>query len=100
MSKKVDADLYDFLMNNECHLFRDDFHSGIDAWVSVSFWKLEEFVEMIGDCHFDECGLKVTMKKDYIGVELRDIIELMGDELESYKKCFDEDEWDSYFSKR
>ena len=95
----ADHRLFKFLMENECHLYKDK--DGIKAWVAVDFSGLSDFVKIAGEHHFDcGCGgLNVTMFDDYIAVELLDIIEGSGEELIDYKECFDSDERDDYFPK-
>jgi hypothetical protein len=90
--KKVDVALYNFLKENECHLYRE--RGTVNAFVVVNFKRMSEFVETVGEYHFEEHGIRVTMKKDYICIELNDIIDSLDDDLESYKDCFDEDEWE------
>lgn len=90
----VDYELYEFLKEHECHLYRSK--GEVKAWVCVEFRDLKEFIKAVGMYRFDEDGLGVTLKDGYIAVELDDIIDGTGAELSDYKKCFD-DEWDCYF---
>lgn len=89
----ADHRLFKFLMENECHLYKDK--DGIKAWVAVMFGALGDFIKIVGD-HFS-CGCGVTMFNDYIAVELLDILEGTGEEVNDYKDCFDSDEWHEYF---
>jgi hypothetical protein len=95
--KTVDADLYEFLKENETGLYRS--HEGrkeIVAFVHVNFGSLDEFVEIIGNHWFEEGGLDVQMFRDSICVELNDIFEGFGHGLLDYEKCFDESTWQEY----
>lgn len=91
----ADHGLFKFLMENECHLYKDKY--GTKAWVAVNFFDLDDFVKTVGEYHFDCGGLNVTMFNNYIAVELLDILEGNDEELIDYKDCFDKDEWDEYF---
>lgn len=92
---KVDVKLYEMMKNNECHLFKRN--DEVNAYIALYFHQLQDFVEAVGACHFDDGGLKVTMLANYICIDLKDIIEGFGDELENYRDCFDEDEFRDYF---
>jgi hypothetical protein len=82
-------------MNNECHLYRDT-NSSIIGWVVVLFSDLQEFVDITGSSLLEDDGLEVTLKSDYIAVELNELIEYNGEDLIDYKECFG-DEWKEYF---
>lgn len=83
--------LYNFLMNNECHLYRDK--SDVKAWVAVKYYDLQEFAEIIGACSFDDGGIEVTMMQGYIAVTINDLLEGTEEDLIDYKECFG-DEWE------
>jgi hypothetical protein len=92
----VDVDLYEFLKNHECHLFRE--RGEVKAAVMVDFDDLADFVKVVGIGHFDDGGLEVSMFDRYIAIEIIDIIEeSFGDEFQAYKNCFDVSEWERYF---
>lgn len=86
--------LYHFLMENECHLYKEK--DTIKAWACVHFWQLQEFAEILGRCAFDDGGLDVKMFEDYLAVNIDDLIEGYDEDLNDYKECFG-DEWDDYF---
>lgn len=85
---EVDANLYEFLRENETGITKDE--HGIVFYVHVPFYELADFVEAIGEHHFEEGGMDVLMFDDTLCVELNDIIKGAGHEITSYKKCFDE----------
>lgn len=86
--------LYHFLMENECHLYKNLQTNIIFGWVVVNFSDLQEFINII--CPLDEHGIKATIKDKYLAIELNDIIENEGEELSDYKECFGS-EWEEYF---
>lgn len=92
--KEVNADLYKFLDDHECHLFK--LENQIRAWVCVSFIWLEDFVEIVGTYPFEEGGMEVRMFEDSLSIDLNEIIEGEGHLLSSYQNCFPEDEWEQY----
>ncbi|OMD66888.1 hypothetical protein [Paenibacillus odorifer] len=91
---EVDADLYDFLKGNETGLYRKK--DEVLSYVLVDFDRLSKFVEVVGEGCFDESGVDVVMKNNYVAIELNSFIEGFGHYLSSYKNCFDE--WDEYKS--
>jgi hypothetical protein len=93
-NKQVNPELYDFLNENETGLFREK--DTIVAYVHIYFFRLEDFVKIIGVNSFDEGGIDVKMFSDTVCVELNSIIEAFGHDLSSYKKCFSE--WNEYES--
>jgi len=91
----VDANLYDFLKENETGLFRRK--DEVIAFVHVDFCDIKEFIEIVGSSHFSEHDVDVILCDKTICIELNDIIEGLGHYLSSYKRCFHE--YDDYFSK-
>ncbi|MEK4006436.1 hypothetical protein [Paenibacillus sp. FSL H3-0333] len=91
---EVNANLYDFLKENETGLYREK--GVVKSYVLVYFSDLSKFVEAVGYGWFDENGMNVVMRRNYIAIELDDFIEGNGHYLSSYKNCFDE--WDQYKS--
>jgi hypothetical protein len=98
---EVNALLYDFLKEHEVQLYTKNFEKDktVYAIVFIDFGDLEDFVESVGDYHFEEGGVQVHMKSEYIVIELNDFIESDGHCLSSYRNCFDEDEWNNYESR-
>lgn len=97
---EVDANLYDFLKEHETSLYTQAFKKNktVFAIVFVDFCDLKNFVEVVGSYPFEEKGLKVVMKEDYICIPLNDIIEGFGHSLSNYKNCFSDHEWECYKS--
>ncbi|MCR8641400.1 hypothetical protein NV379_01910 [Paenibacillus sp. N1-5-1-14] len=95
---EVNADLYDFLKENETGLYTKEFNRNktVYAYVHVYFNSLSEFAEIVGSHPFDEGGMQVTMFESTIAIELNDIIDGDGHYLSSYKKCFNEYDWEQY----
>src|SRR5690625_3379404 len=85
---EVDANLYEFLRANETGITKDDY--GLVFYVHVPFYQLDEFVEVIGEHHFEEGGMNVLMFDDTLCIDLNDIIEGAGHKITSYKKCFED----------
>lgn len=98
---EVNADLYDFLKEHETSLYTTDYQKNkiVFAIVFVDFRDLSDFVEIVGDHHFEEGGMDVTMRSEYICVELNDIIEGDGHYISNYRNCFDDDTWNLYEEK-
>ncbi len=95
--KEVDADLYEFLKNNETGLYRNK--DKIIAYVIIDFDedKLNNFIEIIGVDYFSEGGIDCKIHDKYISIDLNDIIEeWCGQNLSNYKNCFRIDDWDEY----
>lgn len=86
--------LYHFLMENKCHLYQKK--DEVKAWVCVNFWQLQEFADILDSCSFDDGGIDVKMFEDYLAIDIDDLLEGYGEELNDYKECFGE-EWDEYF---
>jgi len=91
---EVDADLYEFLKENETGLYRKN--GEVLSYVLVDFDRLTQFVQVVGEHCFDESGVDVIMRNSYIVIELDGFIEGYGHYLSSYKNCFEE--WDEYES--
>jgi len=85
---EVDANLYEFLRANETGITKDNY--GLVFYVYVTFYQLDEFVEVIGEHHFEEGGMNVLMFDDTLCIDLKDIIEGAGHKITSYKKCFED----------
>lgn len=85
---EVNAELYEFLKDNETGMFLKD--GEVVAYVHVIFHYLDEFVEIVGEGWFDEGGMEVQLFANTVCVELNDIIEGEGHDIISYKKCFEE----------
>lgn len=96
MESNVNAALYQFLLKNETGMYRNK--NEIIAYVHVYFWDLKEFAELVGPFHFDEGGMNVQMFQNTICIELNNIIEGEGQELISYRECFDDSDIKSYES--
>ena len=95
MSKEVDADLYEFLKENETGMYMDE--TKVIAYVLIPFESLNEFVGIVGAGYFDDGGKDCTLIATYISVSLNEIIEEGYEQyLHSYKRCFDEDVWNDY----
>jgi hypothetical protein len=96
--KLVDADLYEFLRNNETGLYTKNYEKDKTVYTYVHVWHfdLSDFVKIVGSSPFDEGGLEVRMFENTIAIELNDIIENDGHELLAYRNCFDEDDWKRY----
>src|SRR5690606_1844099 len=96
--KEVNAVLYDFLLEHEVQFYTQNFEKNktVHMIVFIPFYDLQEFVEIVGEYHFEEGGIEVNMKSDYIVVELNDIIESNNHYLSSYKSCVDDWEWKRY----
>ncbi|OPH61873.1 hypothetical protein BC351_01125 [Paenibacillus ferrarius] len=95
---EVNADLYDFLKEHETGLYTKGFHKDktVYAIVFVDFHDLKKFVEILGSFIFEDAGLEVVMKENYICIPLNDIIEGDCHYLSSYKNCFSEHDWKHY----
>lgn len=85
---EVNADLYDFLKENETGITQDE--NGVVVYAHIPFYKLDDFVEIIGQDWFAEGGLEALLFNESLCVELNDIIEGQGHKVISYKKCFDD----------
>lgn len=91
---EVDANLYEFLRENETGLMRGE--HGLVFYVHVYFHDLDDFREIVGPYPFEEGGLEVLMFDETMCIDLNDIIEDQGHKITSYKKCIDEYELKRY----
>ncbi|WP_163583296.1 hypothetical protein [Gracilibacillus saliphilus] len=91
---EVNAELYDFLKENETGMMRNE--NGVIAYVHIPFFKLDDFVEIVGVCQFDEGGIEVQLFDTTVCVDLNDIIENEGHSVISYENCFEESELKPY----
>lgn len=91
---EVNAELYDFLKENETGMIRRN--NEVVGYVHVYFFKLDDFVKIVGESWFDEGGLEVHLFRNTVCIELNDIIEGEGHSLLSYKKCFDDSDIKNY----
>lgn len=91
MREKVDADLYEFLRNNECHVdLRNDV---LEAYVCINFYNLNEFAKIVGPSYFDDGGPDAVLHESYVSIDLIDLIEnYFGEYIYNYKNCFEENE--------
>ncbi|WP_017814421.1 hypothetical protein [Paenibacillus shenyangensis] len=87
----VEPCLYDFLKENECKLYKEK--NRMVACVFVDFKMLPEFVGIVGSYSFEEGGIAVFMKADYIAIELNDFFEGLGQSVVDYKSVFDNYDW-------
>lgn len=92
MQANVNADLYQFLKDNECHISKNG--EEVTAIVFVAFGDLADFVEIVGDWHFADGDFKAVMKESAICIPIIDIIYDSGHDLSAYKNCFPDDEWE------
>lgn len=97
--KEVNVDLYEFLQDRETGLYKDSKTNEVITYVHIPFYDLPEFVEIVGSEYFSEGGIDVVMLYDTICIDLNIIIENEGHELESYKGCFNKNDWEDYFGK-
>lgn len=92
--KEVEADLYEFLQNNETTIYKEG--NEIIVAVFVYFRDLEDFAKIVGPDHFDDGGLEVIMKDSYLRIPISDYIEGCGHKVSSYRNCFEDDVWKRY----
>lgn len=92
--KEVEADLYEFLQNNETTIYKED--NEIIIAVFVDFRDLEDFANMVGPDYFDDGGLEVIMKDSYLCIPVSDYINYCGHKISSYRNCFEDDDWKRY----
>ncbi|WP_425203773.1 hypothetical protein [Priestia megaterium] len=93
----VNADLYDFLKENETGIFMQN--GQLTAYVHVYFSDLDDFIKIIGDHWFDESPLEVNLCKNTVAIDLNDIFESYGHYILSYKNCFEESDINHYKEK-
>jgi hypothetical protein len=95
---QVNPDLYDFLKENETGLYTRNYKNDktVYAYVHIYFFRLQEFVDIVGSYPFEEGGADVKMFESTVCVDLNDIIEGKGHELLDYKNCFNEYDWNHY----
>lgn len=93
---KVDADLYDFLQNNETGMFYDAERKQMVAYVHVYFFNLEELVEILGEYYFDEGGRDAQIFRNTVCIDLQEIFKSEGNCILDYKNCFSEDDIENY----
>ena len=87
MSKNVNPDLYDFLKESETGTYEKNDETIV--FVRVPFWKLEDFVKIVGEYYFSESGADVRMFGNDIVIELNDIFAGLNQGYEDYKNCLE-----------
>lgn len=92
--KEVNADLYEFLNNNETGMYPDK--SEVMVYVFVSFYDVVDFVNAVGKYHFEEGGRDCKLQETGICIDINYFIESEGHKLSSYKNCFSKNDWDNY----
>ncbi len=96
MNKKVNPELYEFMMNNECGMYRDK-HRNVIAYIHINYLELDEFRKIIPKYCFEEGGMtNVTMFEDTICLDLNEIISVLGADLQDYWRCFDRNTWKEF----
>lgn len=96
MSKKVNPELYEFMINNECGLYKDKYKN-VKAYIHIPYYDLADFKAIIPKFCFEDGGLtEVVMFEDTICIELNSIIAILGTDLEDYWRCFDRSTWKEY----
>lgn len=92
----VDAELYEFLRENENHLYLNE-NFEVYAFAVINFYKLTNFVEAVGKDFFAEERRECLIHDGYITIDLKELIEEHYEQkISDYKKCFDEQEWKRY----
>jgi hypothetical protein len=85
---EVNAELYDFLKEHETGMLQNE--QGVIGFVHVPFYKLDDFVKVVGASWFDEGGIEVHLFNDTVCIEINDIVEGEGHSLLNYLRCFDD----------
>lgn len=97
--KEVDADLYEFLRENDTGIYQDSRTGQIVVYVHVYFCDLKDFIRIIGNEWFQESGIDVSLYESTIAIELNSIIESFEHDLSSYENCFCKIDWAKYKEK-
>ena len=86
---EVNAELYEFLRENETGMFTKN--GDIVTYVHIDFSDIDDFITIVGSYYFDEGGAHTRLFEGSLCIELDDIFEGAGHSALNYKNCFDED---------
>ena len=89
MEITVNANLYEFMKNNELSIYQSYKDSEIISFIRVNFFDLEEFINIFPENSFDENMLHAQIGKYDICFDLIEVMEYFGHEIKDYYKCFD-----------
>ena len=64
MEKETLIDLILFMQDKEVHFYEDM------TLLFLKFFQIDEFTGIFGDSYFDEDGIDITLKYDYVVIDL------------------------------
>lgn len=85
MEKDMLVDFILFLQDKEIH-FHDDM-----TLVFLSFFEIDEFTEIFGESYFDEDGIDITLKYDYVVIDLNQCWFIEEEDLKIIKEKLKEE---------
>lgn len=88
---EFNAELYEFLKENETHMWTEK--NNLLFGVRVYFSQLKDFIHIIGSGHMDDGGIETTLNDDStLYVPLEDVFDNDGLSIHDYRFCFSEDD--------
>ncbi|WP_333638168.1 hypothetical protein [Tissierella praeacuta] len=99
MNKQVNPDLYDFMKENEVHLWQQPYtNEGLQINLFLGHYDIESFIKKIGRDYFSsENEIMINLQDCCIVIDVYDIIvNYFGHKISDYSSCFLEDEWEEY----
>jgi len=87
MEKETLVDLILFLKDKEVHINKD-----MSTLVFLRFFEIDEFTQIFGESWFDEDGLDITLKYDYIVIDLNECWFIEKDDLKIIREKLGEDD--------
>lgn len=64
MEKETLIELILFMQDKEVHIYDDM------TLLFLKFFEIDEFTQIFGDSYFDEDGIDITLKYDYVVIDL------------------------------
>ena len=85
--------LFELINNRDHNIIEED--GEISIYLFLYFFDLEEFCEYVGEYWFDEGGLEIILHKDYVAIDIFEILE-SEDGVIAYKEAFSDIEYRIY----
>lgn len=92
---EFNADLYEFLKENETHMYL--ISNTLEFGVHIYFSDLKDFIQIIGSSHLDDGGIETTLNSDStLFVPLNDVFDNDDLSVYDYRYCFPDEDIERY----
>lgn len=79
----TELDLYKFIQENNIEWHWHEFLGGDDVIAFFYFFQIEEFAKILSKDVFDDEGIECVMKDGYLALQMKDICDYYGIEMEN-----------------